>query len=844
MCSAKRHSENREPVSIVANLAIRLADRRALRAELAGGKGSGLARIARLGCPTPPGFVITNSGFQKYLDYNKIDLTSLRAVDETRLAKLRQQLLNGTLPPDLEVVVKRYLDDLTMPVAVRSSMVGEDDVLASCAGQLDTVLNIDSESELYGAIKKCYASVLNHRLLVYLSEVHQDCFRIQPTLALVVQQMVIAESAGVAFSADPVTGQPGVLIEAVSGPGQDLIEGRVDPDRYRIDARGVISEYSLQTASKPILEKKQISMIRKYVTRLADEMRMPVDVEWAQNQTGLSLLQVRPVTTLIGKHIYSNRLVSDMIPGLIKPLLWSTNVRSMAVNVFGRLFTKLLGASNYDFAQLTKRICSRAYTDMTLLGELLEQVGLPHNFMGMIAREEKASGLPFWLSTRLLLRLTKSLPFLLKLSSARKEMRGFVSAHTTKLARLRQSDWSSCDEDRLMQETRYLMEIHGLTQWYVVVAGINMMIRNKLLARFVAAHAPETASQQLLKGLVGLKSIEPNQEIQAMASKARHLAPETLVILEVGNAEAIRKVLAGTPAGEELLATMKRFMASYGFLSSSGTDFTATPWCEDPSFIWKSIARAASGPETPHNTTVDSDGSEIIAAVSKQLNPLERLRFRRMLSRTIDYIDMRERISMLMSEDAYQMRRLSLVMAGKLMDRGILDEKDDIFFLYVDEIEDLIENRLEVSEARSRISTRMKELEADSRIEPSDTVCGDQVTYKTVADLQSQKYLVGICGSPGKITGKARIVRDPAHAPEEFKKSDILVVPFTDAGWTPLFTVVGGVVAETGGVLSHTSIIAREYGLPAIVNVKDATMIINENQDITLDAHEGKVYLE
>ena len=180
-------------------------------------------------------------------------------------------------------------------------------------------------------------------------------------------------------------------------------------------------------------------MIRKYITGLADEMRMPVDVEWAQDQTGLSLLQVRPVTTLIGKHIYSNRLVSDMIPGLIKPLLWSSNVRSMAVNVFGRLFSKLIGPNNYDFAQLTKRICSRAYTDMTLLGELLVQTGLPHNFMGMIAREEKASGLPFWLSPRLLFRLTKSLPFLLKLSSARKEMRHFVSAHSTKLARLRQS---------------------------------------------------------------------------------------------------------------------------------------------------------------------------------------------------------------------------------------------------------------------------------------------------------------------------------------------------------------------------------------------------------------------
>jgi len=828
----------------MAKLVVGLADRRSLRTALAGGKGAGLARIAGLGCPTPPGFVITVSGFRKYLDHNGIDLTSLHNANESRIDKLRRGLLNGTLPPDLINDVKGRLEELNMPVAARSSMVGEDDLITSCAGQLDTVLSIDSEPGLFEAIKRCYASIVNHRLLVYLSEIYRGNHRIQPALAIVVQQMVVADTSGVAFSADPVTGQPGVLIEAVSGPGQDLVEGRVDPDRYRVNTRGVISEYSLQVSGRPVLDKEHISTIRKYVTRLADEMRMPVDVEWAQDQKGLSVLQVRPVTTLIGKHIYSNKLVSDMIPGLIKPLLWSTNVRSMAVNVFGRIFTKLIGSNDYDFTRLTRRICSRAYTDMTMLGELLEKAGLPHNFLGIIAREEKASGLPFWLSPRLLFRLTKSLPYLLSLSFACREMKNFVSAHTTKLERLRRSDWASCDERKLMQETRYLMEIHGKTQWYVVVAGINMMIRNKMLTRFVTSNAPETVSQQLLKGLVGLKSMEPNREIRAMASGARNLAPEALVVIEEGDTEAIRKVLAGTPEGEKLLVDMKRFMDNFGFLSSSGTDFSATPWCEDPSFVWKSIARAASGPKKMNNETNDSKRSEIISAISGQLSTLKRLRFRRMLSRTTDYIDMRERISMLMSEDAYQMRRLSLAIADRFLERGILNERDEIFFLYIDEIEGLIENRLEASEARTRISTRMKELEADSRIEPSDTVCGDQVTYKTVTYLQNQKYLVGICGSPGKVKGRARIVRDPSHAPEEFRENDILVVPFTDAGWTPLFTVVAGVVAETGGILSHTSIIAREYGLPAVVNVKDATMIIRDNQDITLDASEGKVYFK
>lgn len=823
---------------------IPLTDRRACSPEVAGGKGAGLARLVKLGCPAPQGFVISVLGFRRYLDHNQIDFPVRSAFDANRVNSIRTEILNGQLPPDLAQAAQKGLADLTMPVAVRSSMVGEDSIQTSCAGQLDTFLDIQSDSELFDAIKKCYASVLNDRLLVYLDRIGGDGARIQPALAIIVQQMIVAKSSGVAFSADPVTGQSGVLIEAVCGPSRELVEGRVDPDRYRIDTRGVICEYSVQTQGKPVLSKAEIAGIGTYVRMLGDKLRFPVDVEWAVDHNGLHLLQMRAVTTLINRHIYCNRLVSDMIPGLIKPLLWSTNIRSMAVNVFGRLFTRLIGANDYDFSRLTRRICSRAYTDMTLLGELLEKVGLPHNFMGMIAREEKPSGIPFWFSPRLLLKSLTSLPFLLKLSFSRREMKHFIAAHTAKLARLRQSDWFSCDESELLHEIHYLTNIHGLTQWYVVLAGMNMMIRNKLLAKFVTSHTPAVTGQQLLKGLVGLKSLEPNQRLKAMAVKVRRLPPAALTTMERGDPGDIRSTLAGTPEGDELLDDMERFMEKYGFLSSSGTDFSVTPWCEDASFVWKSIVRLAGGvPESDLGVT-RSERLDHIVAVSEQLSWLKRIRFRRMLTRTTEYIDMREKISMLMSKDAYQMRRLSLAIADKFIERGILKARDEVFFLYIDEIEALVAHRLDEAEARSRISLRISDMDADAEIEPSDTICGDQITYKTVDTLQNQNYLVGICGSPGKVTGRARIVRDPRNSPGDFGESDILVVPFTDAGWTPLFTAVAGVVAETGGILSHTAIVAREYRLPAIVNVKNATVVIKDNQIITLDAQGGRVYLK
>jgi pyruvate,water dikinase len=822
---------------------IKVNDRNALETKFSGGKGYGLARLVKYGYPVPSTFIIKAPIFKELLYHNRISMIDVRSSSREEIEDFRDLILRADFPPRLYSDLVKAFDKLKKPVAVRSSMVGEDSMLVSCAGQLDTFLEIDSFNSFIDSIKRCYASVFNERLRSYMKECREKIRQTVPEMAIVLQEMVKTTAAGIAFSADPISGQRGVLIEAVRGSGKKLVDGKVNPDRYRIDARGVVSEYSLIEKGNPVLHKSQISKVNKYIMKLALQMKMPVDVEWAFDKNTLYLLQVRPITSLIGKHIYSNRLVSDMSPGLIKPLLWSSNIQSMAINVFGRLFTSLIGPNNYDFSMLTKRIHSRNYTDMTLMGELLEQIGLPSNFLEMIARDEKSSRPMIKIETKKYLLAARVIPFLYKYSRSSSEMDRFINVHRIKLKHFKKSDWSGKSEKELFENIRKLLEIHGLTQWYVVVAGINMMVRNKLMAKFVRKHAGDITPQGLLRGLVGLKALEPNQKIQEMALEAIRLGEDTILTLLGGDINAIENKLNKTESGNKLQRMMREFIEMYGFLSANGTDFSSTPWCEDLGFVWKSIGRRARGTIQPSSMQIREGRAALQKAVIQRLNLYKRLRFKRKLGKLIRYIDLREKISMLMSEDAYQMRRLILALADHMNMNRVINEKDDIFFLFINEIESYIEGSLDSTMIRRRIKRRKAEYKADSMVDPSDTICGDCITYKSVTGYDNQEYLVGICGSPGYVEGKALVVNDPSRAPEKMSKKDILIVPFTDAGWTPLFTAIGGVVAETGGQLSHTSIIAREYGLPAVVSVKNATTLIKNNQEIALNAHEGKIYL-
>jgi rifampicin phosphotransferase len=380
--------------------------------------------------------------------------------------------------------------------------------------------------------------------------------------------------------------------------------------------------------------------------------------------------------------------------------------------------------------------------------------------------------------------------------------------------------------------------------WYTFLGQLAMMVRMQMLARWVKRRTRGLAPSDLVRGLVGLKALAPNAELRQLACQARDLPPDVLAALAASNKAPQPELLAASHAGQELLAGMDAFLSRYGHLSSNGMDFSEVPWAENPSLIWSAIGREVRSPVHMHGLNIALIRDTARQQARQQLHRGERPLFDRLLDSTVTYIGIREHLSDRLSHDAYQMRRLVLALAEQLVSCRRLHQLEDIFYLTYDEVRDLAAGRPAGQAAQELVAVRRAEMAVDADMDLPATLCGDHVPAVSARLTEGKPYLSGIAGSSGRAQGYARVVMDPARAPVDLSAADILVVPFTDVGWTPLFPGVSGIVAETGGQLSHTSIVAREYGLPAVVNVRQATLRIRDGQPITVDGDQGRVYLQ
>jgi phosphohistidine swiveling domain-containing protein len=828
---------------------VSLDSRSAQQEALAGGKGASLARLRRLGFQVPQGFVVTSAAFQAFLaDFGIQVLTQRMDWAEKDLERICELLLACRLPDRVARPIARAYHKLGGRVAVRSSMLGEDTDIISFAGQLDTVLNVSGAEECLRAVRRCWASIFNWRLFNYLVEREAsspDAIIESFSMAVVVQQMVDAKAAGVAFSADPLTGESCVVIEAARGLGDALVQGIVEPDRYVVDARGVIAAADPGHPDAPVLRNEQILHLANEVRNVASSMIDAQDIEWACDGNEFHLLQSRPITSLAGQRIYSNAMVSEMLPGIIKPLVWSVSTTSKLENVMGRVFTELIGPNDIDFKSLAKRFHSRIYADNTMLGQLLEDMGLPPNFFEVMSHGERAerSQRPP-ITPRMLRTMFRLLRFVWRHSRAADQIAAFITRHDQYMEPYRHADWSSKDPQSLLTDVDALTDLYSETMWFNFIGPLNMMVRNRLLSQLAERWAPDVASNDLVRGLMGLKSLESNHALQNLGTQAESLGTQVLALLKQEDDQTIRAVLSKSEDGRALMRGVDAFLDRYGFLSASGTDLSRTPWVESPSLIWQSIARMAADPGvfTLEDSAHIRDQTRM--RVQARLNWLQRIVFNRLLASTVTYIRLREQTSFLISEDSFQMRRIFLSLADHLTARGDMEQRDDIFYLTLDEVKELVNGVPQAHGAKEWIAKRRAEVAFDTQIELPDTIRGDYVPTHPITSSGGQEYLVGIGGSSGLAQGYAQVVRDPANAPVDLTRSDILVVPFTDVSWTPLFPTIGGVVAETGGQLSHSAIVAREYGLPAVVNVKNATRLIRNGQPIVVDGTHGRVYLE
>lgn len=820
----------------------------ALREERVGGKAASLARLLGQGFQVPPGYVITVPTLRVFLAHHHLESVLQRqewtSADSQRI---RAQILSLPVPDKLKRPILAAYGELGGPVAVRSSMVSEDGEAASFAGQLDTVLNVEGQTEILEAVKQCWSSLLNWRLLTYLAERERlpDPPLLDLGLAVIMQRMVEARAAGVAFSADPVSGQPDVIIEAVRGLGDVLVAGRVTPDRYRVDRHGHLVEATPVDAGSPVLETTQVLHLAQLIRQAAATSSHPQDIEWAWDGKSVYLLQSRPITSLVGLRVYSNTMASEMVPGLIKPLVWSYIVPCKLEKVFGRVLTELIGPNDYDFKLLAKPIHSRIYVDQTMLDELLVKLGLPDNFAEIMHHQTAAKHRQrMSLNPSLIRTLARIIRFAWQRFRSVDRISAYVQQHQQDLEPYRRAEWSTQNPQELLAETEKLATVCSETMWFTFIARLNMQLRYGLLRRLLIKWAPDINPAELINGLAGVKSLETHYELQRLALLAKQLGPQARHVLLEESDETIRSELITSQAGLALISAVDAFLGEYGFLSTLGTDFSQEPWIENPTPIWQAIGRLAAAPEEGGNgrrAAVLRD--EARQRTLAQLRGPRRALFSRLLPSTVTYISLQENTSMLIAQDTYQMRRLFLTIARGLVQTGALHDSADLFYLTRDEVQQLLHGQLPHEVAQDLVTTRRLQMDIDAHLDLPDTIYGDCAPAHSARPSINQAYLEGLSGSAGRAEGAAQILFNPAQAPATLSKSDILVVPFTDVSWTPLLIGVGGIVAETGGQLSHTSIVAREYGLPAVVNVKRATQVISDGQAIVVDGNDGRVYL-
>jgi pyruvate,water dikinase len=873
---------------------------------IVGGKAGNLGELIRAGLPVPPGFCVTTQAYAQVAASTAIDFAAFGSAPREQwnllAARAREAFLAAAMPTQVAAaIVEAYqrLGDDT-PVAVRSSATAEDLPGASFAGQQDTYLNITSPAAVLDAVQRCWASLWTDRAVVYRATNHIDPRAVR--LAVVVQRMVEAEIAGVLFTANPLTGRRHqAVIDASPGLGEAVVSGAVNPDHFVVNtATGEIVERRLgdkrfevrslaaggtqhlerqDRADRACISDEQIRCLAKLGDRVEAHFGAPQDTEWAIDSAGaLWLTQTRPITTLFPQPISARALEAaaangndsdfrvyfcfSVAQGLYRPitpmgLAAFRVIASAAAPLFGvRVADPLAGPCTYAEAG------QRVFIDLTnTLRGTPGRTLLPRIFDVMEARSAailrslfddprlsvtRRSWLPFACRVlRIAARFgmpVRVLQALIHPASARAR----VEQMGTRLkSRLASRGTRSADERLDFAERVLSNEIAVLGPTLLPVAGAGLAMLG-VAAKLLGDDAQPGDIEKVLRGLPHNVTTEMDLALWQLAGAIREDEASATMLREEPAAELARKYRAGE-LPPRLQRGLAQFLSRYGHRAVAEIDLGLPRWSEDPSHILGVLANylrlesAESAPDALFARGA-AEAETMIATLAGRARQRGRLRGRIVrfaLNRARQLAGLREIPKYYMITALAAVRR-ELAQVGKLLaGHGTLETADDIFFL------DLIEARLALRglNVRRRIAERRQNYEMELRRKHVPTVVlsdGTEPETRHAAHAGAGD-LAGTPASAGTITGTARVVLDPVGA--HLEPGEILVAPSTDPGWTPLFLTAGGLVMEMGGANSHGAVVAREYGIPAVVGVQNATARIGTGQRISVNGTTGTITL-
>ncbi|MEM3050280.1 MAG: PEP/pyruvate-binding domain-containing protein [Thermoplasmata archaeon] len=867
---------------------VKLESADGLGVDQVGGKAANLAILSKAGMKVPGGIVVVTGAYDAYLERlglkEKISdsLSKLARLDGGGLSacssEIREWFEAEPTDPELSESIIQELRRCNPETlwAVRSSAVSEDLPKASFAGQQDSYLCIPAD-EVPTYVRKCWASYWNERAIAYRCDADIDHF--SGGIAVVVQEMVPCDCAGIMFTADPVSGTEGrIIIESAWGLGESIASGMVTPDRFIVDRKALeivdralssktravylqngrksVVELDAAKGLSPSLDDEQLRRVAQAGLRIERLFGRPQDIEWAIADGVLYILQSRPITVQVRTDgaLWTRAYGDEYWADATSPLFFSLLGEYLTeyVNHEG---ARIMGYRELTGTELLKLHKSHVYFNT----EVLEKI---FTYNPRFSRtKELLSYFPERDQVRIATAPTKIFGRMIaELRVALLDPDGMIfrtdKAYKAWAERFLcfLEDFDSLDlrkasdqqlRDVFIQLERAYLKHYRLIRYGMVThsIGTNLILR-KWLTDWLG-DASGTLYSKLVSGLPENKTVETNAAIARLADAAR-------------DNQVVKTALLSMPADDFLdrlnsdgdfkgfAAEFKRFLAQFGHRSHT-REILFPRWADEPRMVVEILRTLVAGSDRLNLGAVEeqraSERKRTEEEVMRKIGGMRHGFLRKLVFRTVlryaqTYLAFRENQRFYLDHQIARQRRIFMEYGRRLAERGVLTSPDDVFFLSKDEIFDVIGNpRKDIATAVRR---RREEFERYRNYLPAKFLRGTAEFEDEGFALDAKLTLTGTAASPGTFTGYARVVRSIDYL-KDVRQGEILVALNTDPGWTAVFPKLGGVVTETGGILSHGAVVAREYGIPAVTAVKNATGVLKTGQRIIVDGNSGVV---
>ncbi|MEV4764550.1 rifamycin-inactivating phosphotransferase [Micromonospora chokoriensis] len=840
-----------------------------------GGKAAHLGVLSRIdGVRVPAGFCVTTTAFRRVMAQTPsvdelLDQLSRLGPDDreavgTVSAEIRRSIEETPIPGDLAAAITGALAGFgeEAAYAVRSSATAEDSPTASFAGQQDTYLNVVGPEEILRHVSRCWASLFTERAVVYRLRNGVDHRAVQ--MAVVVQQMVFPDAAGILFTADPVSGDRTVAtVDASFGLGEALVSGLVNPDVFTVRdgevvTRAVAAKHRAvvavsgggtrevaidpQRQEQPALTEAQVVRLVRLGRRIEAHFGRPQDIEWCLVDDDFLIVQSRPITTLFPvppagdqeNHVYLSVGHQQMMTDAMRPLglsMWQLTAMAPMLEAGGRLFV--------DAIRLLAAPGRAGFLDMVgksdplmrdALQTLLDRPGFVPTTPVDVGGPARLTtgGAPIETDPAIVTELVER-----NEASLAALRRDIATVTGTALFDFLLEAFE--EHKRILAEPLNMQAIMaGMEATWWLNDRLYEWLGEKNAADTLTLSAPGNITSEMGLALLDVADqIRPHPEVVAFLRGVE----------DDGFLDELPKLPGGATARDAIAAYLDR----YGMRCVGEIDITRPRWSERPSTLVPVILDNVRLFEPGAARRRFEQGQQ--QAREKAQEVLTRLRAlpdgeqkadetERMIDRVRTFVGYREYPKYGIVSRYFVYKQALLDEADRLVRAGVLTEREDVFYLTFQEFHEVVRSHQVDDELIRQRTDAYRSYQAltPPRVMTSD---GEVLTGAYRRDDVPTGALIGVPVSAGTVEGRARVILDMAQA--DLEAGDILVTAHTDPSWTPLFVGIAGLVTEVGGLMTHGAVIAREYGLPAVVSVLDATRLIRDGQRIRVHGSDGYV---